>query len=130
MEPFKLITSIDETMSDPFELLSTRPFVRFDSRSWVSQQIDTYLAEQKIFVQQALEVDSFEAVESLVGYNLGVSILPIRAVSDTSPRLRHIELMGKPLFRQVALVSRHSSARQSLVEKMTETLLRILAPNQ
>jgi DNA-binding transcriptional LysR family regulator len=121
-EPFQVIAAAGEAMDDPDALLAARPFVWFDRRSRLSQQVDAYLSGQGIRVATAMEVDSFEAVEALVRHNLGVSILPRRALADEPEGLaRHTLPLGL-LQRRVVLVSRTASARRVFAARFAETL--------
>lgn len=121
-EPFRLIRSTREPCHDPAHLLRTRPFIWFDRRSRLSQRIELYLAERQFNVQTAIEVDTFEAAEALVRHNLGVSVLPRRALSVEPPGIETHPLPGAELERRVVLASRRTTSRRLLISKFAEAL--------
>lgn len=61
---------------DPFELLRTRPFLRYDRRHWGGKIIDQYLRQHAITPQERLEVDSLEALRAIAAQGGGVALLP------------------------------------------------------
>lgn len=125
-EPFRLIKSRSEPMNDPVELLMTRPFIWFDRRSWLSQQIEKHLQDRKIYVHKAMEVDTFDAVEALVSHNLGVSILPKRARTTEASNLVSLKLDTFPLERSVVLATRLASPRRLFATVFADALKSVL----
>ncbi|MEX0340867.1 MAG: LysR family transcriptional regulator [Arenibacterium sp.] len=75
-EPLQLITAIEDPEDDPITLLKTRPFIRFDRTAVLGALIDTWILENRIEVVETMELDSPEAIASMVHANLGVSIVP------------------------------------------------------
>ncbi len=126
-EPYALLVSADAATADADTLLATRPFVWFDRRSRLSQQIEGYFADRGIRVQTVMEVDSFDGVEALVKNDLGVSILPRRVLTPADPGIRHIALPGTDMSRRVVLASRLVSSRGALVSHLGDALTVVLA---
>lgn len=79
-EPMQLIAAIEETGDDPIELLTNRPFIRFNRNAVVGTLIDNWILSKRIRVSETMELDSPEAIASMVYANLGVSIVPDLAV--------------------------------------------------
>lgn len=125
-EPFHLIKSSGERRDDPVALLETRPFIWFDRRSWLSKHIEKHLQDQKIRVQAAMEVDSFDAVDALVSHNLGVSILPRRARSPAAKGVTSLRLDPAPRERSIVLATRRASPRQAFTSVFADTLHAVL----
>ncbi len=75
-ERMELIAAIEETEEDPLKLLKTKPFIRFNRNAVVGSLIDSWLLSKGIRVSEAMELDSAEAIASMVHANLGVSIVP------------------------------------------------------
>jgi len=125
-EPFHLIKSRNEPMNDPVELLTSRPFIWFNRRSSPSQQIEKHLQDRAIYVQQAMEVDSFDAVEALVSHNLGISILPKSARSMEASNLVGLKLDPTPLERSVVLATRAASPRRLFAAAFADALKSVL----
>lgn len=113
-EPYWLIVSENEARNDLYEILSSRPFIWFDRRSWLSRQVVGYLAARKIRVHGEMEVDSIEAVEALVAHDLGVSIQPQRTRAGPPSGVKSLSLGGSDLARSVALVSHKQSTRSKI----------------
>ena len=79
-EPLQLIAAADEAETDPIALLQTRPFIRFNRGAVLGALIDNWLVTHRIKVRETMELDSPEAIASMVHADLGVSIVPDMAV--------------------------------------------------
>ena len=121
-EPFQLIRSVNEHQSDPLELLTQRPYIWFDRRTWLSRKIERYFLEHNIVVQNAMEVDSIEAVEALVSHNLGISVIPKRALNGEATNLVSTLFAEGALERNVVLVSRKASPRHIFADNFAQAL--------
>ncbi|MYD78746.1 MAG: LysR family transcriptional regulator, partial [Gammaproteobacteria bacterium] len=76
------------------------PFIWFNRKSWAGRTIEQELNRRKIKVSANMEIDTLEAISSLVGAGLGVSIVPIcLGARPLSRRLRSVPF-GKPVFRR------------------------------
>ncbi len=94
-EPLILIAPQDMPEDDPAQLIRSRPFIRYDRNQWGGQIVERYLRQQRLEVQEWLELDALDAIAGLVSRGLGVAIVP-----DWAPpwpaglRLRRIALPG------------------------------------
>lgn len=79
-EPLELIAAPDEPENDPDILLATRPYIRFNRNAVVGTLIDNWIVAKGLLVSETMELDSLEAISSMVHANMGVSILPRLAV--------------------------------------------------
>ncbi|MEJ6399128.1 LysR substrate-binding domain-containing protein [Yoonia sp. 208BN28-4] len=106
-EPMVLITSLAEAGNDPIDLLKSRPFIRFDRTAIVGTLIENWLLSRKIQVREAMELDSPEAIASMVQADLGVSIVPDQIVKspDRYP-VRQISLGQDAPTRTLGLAHR------------------------
>lgn len=86
-EKMHLIASLEEPENDPIKLLKSKPYIRFDRNAVVGALIDNWISAQRIRVSETMELDSPEAIASMVHANLGVSIVPSPAVRpfDSTP---------------------------------------------
>ena len=84
-EPLILLAPANETSDDPEFLLKNRPYIRFNRRAWVGQMIEQWLQERKLTVSESMELDTLEAISSMVYNELGVSIVPKRCVPSPHP---------------------------------------------
>jgi DNA-binding transcriptional LysR family regulator len=75
-ERMHLIASRNEAETDPIRLLRTRPFIRFNRNAVVGSLIENWLSARQIPITESMELDSAEAIASMVHADLGVSIVP------------------------------------------------------
>ena len=120
VEKHRLITSENELLSNPKEILLQRPFVWFNRQTRLSRDIELFLARRDIAVQSTMEVDSFEGVEALVRHNLGVSILPSRALSAPPQGIKRHDLDSPDLTRRIVIASRKNAPRKRLVPLLNQ----------
>jgi len=62
--------------ADPIRLLKEQPFIRYDRNQWSGRIVDQYLRKQRLRPSEQFELDSLEAIATLVGRGLGVSVVP------------------------------------------------------
>lgn len=84
-EPLELIAAPDTECADAVELLSTRPFIRFNRNAVVGMLIESWIQTRGLRVTETMELQSLEAISSMVFANLGVSIVPARCVQPYNP---------------------------------------------
>ncbi|MEL6467343.1 MAG: LysR substrate-binding domain-containing protein [Pseudomonadota bacterium] len=75
-EQMQLIAAQEETEDDSLTLLRCRPYIRFNRNAVLGTLIDNWIISKRIRVSEAMELDSPEAIASMVHANLGVSIVP------------------------------------------------------
>lgn len=80
VEPMHLIAAEAEAENDPIKLLHSKPFIRFNRNAVVGTLIENWILSKRIRVVETMELDSPEAIASMVHANLGVSIVPSPAV--------------------------------------------------
>lgn len=122
-EPMHLVAGSDETSSDPLELLLTRPFIRFDRNAVVGALIDNWLLAKGIPVSETMELDSPEAIESMVQAGLGVSILPDLTVQPQErPAVRRISLGPDAPSRTLGLVCLDKNPKTQAIDALYKAL--------
>lgn len=125
LEPLQLLTSQDTDCDDPFELLSTRPFIRFNRDAVVGQMIESWLQGKGIRVQESMELEGLEAISSMVFANLGVSIVPASCVSICNPLpIKRLPLSEDAPIRNLGLAFRRDNLRQRVLDEIETALLR------
>lgn len=126
-EPMHLIASEQETEADPLTLLKTRPFIRFNRNAVLGILINNWILSKRIRVNEAMELDSPEAIESMVHANLGVSIVPSMAVSspDTLP-IKRLSLGADAPTRAIGLVHSREQTRMQAVDVIFEALTTVI----
>lgn len=121
-EPFVLITPLSVTADDPLQILAEQPFVRYDRRSFGGRRVNQFLREQRLTVQEALELDELEAIVRMVECGLGVSLIPCAGLWLQRPtQLRVIELGALTFHRELVVVLRRAQ-RQPALDCLLECL--------
>lgn len=103
-----------ELPQQPLDILAQCPFIRFDRRLWTGQLVDEVIAACGASVQEAMELNSVEAIIALVRQGFGISIVPQLAHVQWSRdrALRIVPLQGVTVRRHVGLLERRQHSRQ------------------
>ena len=123
-EPLILLAAMDTREDDPEALLRESPFIRFNRQAWVGRLIHEWLQEKRIHVREVMELDTLEAISTMVFHGLGVSIVPRRCVPSPSPlALKRIPLDAPNHGRVLGVIMRPDCSNRRLVEVFTEALV-------
>ncbi len=122
-EPLQLIAAKEVTGDDPIKLLTTRPFIRFNRNAVVGTLIDNWILAKRLRVVEAMELDSPDAIASMVHANLGVSIVPDLAVKahDTLP-LKKLALGPDAPYRALGLAHRVDQVKPRVIDEVFNAL--------
>ncbi len=103
-----------EMPQQPLDILRQCPFIRFDHQLWTGQLVHKVIAACGATVQDAMELNSVEAIIALVRQGFGISIVPQLAhVQWSRDRALHIvPLAGVTVQRHVGLLERRQHSRQ------------------
>ncbi len=113
----------DETGARDEELLSTLPYVYFNRRSQIGRIIDDGLRARRIKVDDAMELDSMEAIMHMVSRGLGVAIVPKVAITaDFKNAVYRVPFGEPPLRRRVGLVKRIGDRHSAAVDVLHQVL--------
>ena len=126
-EPIQLVAAPDETEEDPMRLLATRPYIRFDRNAVLGTLIENWMISKKVRVTEAMELDSPEAIVSMVHANLGVSIMPNLVVkSKDSPLVKYLNLGADAPVRILGLVFRKDQFKMRAIEELYNALISVV----
>ncbi|MEO1313463.1 MAG: LysR substrate-binding domain-containing protein, partial [Pseudomonadota bacterium] len=127
-EPLDVIASTSVTQTSITAILTQNPFIWFSRRTLTGQQIEQHLRHRKLVLKTAMEIDSIEAIESLVANGFGVSVSPRRTGFTTpDPKLRRISFQDPPLSRGLSLISLERNPRKRVLHALRGELQHILA---
>lgn len=122
-EPLVLIAHRDIKGRDVTKILASEPYVRFSRQARVARLIDGELQRRKIAVNSRMEIDTLEAVVSLVRQRLGVSIVPAAAAGNGFPEDIRVRSFGSPpVLRHLAVSLRSDCPKRHLVAPLVEAL--------
>ena len=115
VEPYEVLAPVDAIGADWQSLLREHPFIWFNRKSWAGHGIEDELKRKEITVNATMEIDSLEAITSLVSEGLGVSIVPISKGKRPFPKaIRHVPFGDPPFSREVGAFT-SSGGRSDLV---------------
>ncbi len=126
-EPMQLIAAIQEAEDDPLQLLKSRPYIRFNRSAVVGMLIDNWILAKRIRVSETMELDSPEAIASMVHANLGVSIVPDLAVKplDAVP-VKRIGLGAGAPVRTLGLIHVESQIKMQAIDALYDALKAVI----
>ncbi len=126
-EKMQLIASLQETEDNPITLLNERPYIRFDRTAVVGTLIDNWILSRRIRVNETMELDSPEAITSMVHSNLGVSIVPSLTIQplDSVP-VKRLGLGDDAPTRTLGLVHAKNQVKTKAVEAIFEALQHVI----
>ena len=103
------------------------PYIGFNRRTWVGQQIAAKLQQRGIHVNESIEIDSLEAIENLVAEGFGASIIPQRLHSDLHAK-RLIRLpFGDPAEPRELSLGWHAAGADSQIDTAIKSIFLELA---
>lgn len=116
-EPFVVIAPLDSAQSTDEALLTTMPFIWFNRKTWAGAGIQNQLSARKIKVNATMEIDSLDAIASMVREGLGVSIVPV--CNGTRPEWVGLKAVpfGDPAYtREVGVLVPSGAAPDALTK--------------
>lgn len=127
-EPMQLIAAVEEPEDDPITLLKTRPFIRFNRNAVVGTLIENWILSKRIRVSETMELDSPEAIASMVFANLGVSIVPTLTVKpyDSVP-VKRLDLGKDAPKRVLGLVHHENQLKTQALNELFDALTGVIA---
>ena len=111
----------------PADLASLR-FILYEKSTAMQNVIDRFFESLGVTPRIAMEVENNEAIKSLVRVGLGASIMPLCAVAQepADGALRVLRVRGKPLTRELQLVSAASEILPNAIRELAILLVTAL----
>lgn len=118
-EPLDLVASHDETVDDARTLLQQRPYIRFNRNAVLGALVDNWISANGLNVREMMELDSADAILSMVQARLGVSIMPKLSVTPRGGApLKRVSLGEKAPRRILALAYHKDQPRLQAMDEV------------
>ncbi|MEM8754585.1 MAG: LysR family transcriptional regulator [Pseudomonadota bacterium] len=122
-EPFAVIAPADAPGETDADLLTGHPFIWFNRKTWAGRGIEAELDRRRIIVASDMEIDSLDAISSMVAAGLGVAIVPLRRGAPPMPdSLRAVPFGDPPYAREVGALVARDGAPEDLIETFLAAL--------
>lgn len=125
-EPLVVIAPAEAPETTDAALIAAHPFIWFNRRTWAGQHIERLLDARGLHPEQAIEVDSLEAIESLVAHCLGVAVVPERPGALRAPGLRRVPFGDPQEARPLALIERSGNPKARLAAALHGALVAVV----
>ena len=122
-EPLWLIAPSGTEVTDAARLLSTKPYIRFQSAVPLAHLIDTEISRMGVVTQDIAEIDTIGSIVTCVRQGMGISVVPHVVLEE--PENREIVRLpfGQPqVTRQIGIVERTTSPRGEIIARLHEVL--------
>ncbi|WP_454689242.1 LysR family transcriptional regulator [Achromobacter aloeverae] len=120
-EPFKVICPMKAATDDWRQLLTTLPFIRYDSASFGGRVVDRFLQQHRLRPNCQIESQDVDAILEMVACGIGTALIPVKDLTRHQDRLRAIDLGPDRFYREVGIVLPAVPRQRELVQ----TLIRI-----
>ncbi|MCV3271404.1 LysR substrate-binding domain-containing protein [Roseobacter sinensis] len=121
-EPLVVIAP-EDTAGGERDLLTSNPFIWFNRKTWAGGAIESHLEARGLEVNATMEIDSLDAIETLVREGLGVSIVPVCRGREASwPGLRAVPFGDPPFVRDVGALLMAEAPEDPLIKAFLRAL--------
>lgn len=127
-EPLLVIGPDGTPQMSGLDMLSTMPYVRFNSRFRLAQLIETELAKTGIVPNLIAEIDTIASVVSCVVHGLGVSVVPWIALRDVAVPIVSVPFGEPQILRPIGLLERRAGTRTAIIDRLHQHLGRLSDP--
>ena len=128
-EPFKLLVRKETKGRNWRALLQSQPFLRYERTSFGGRLVTRFLRENKLVVQDAIELDEITGLMNLVAEGLGVALVPmVEAYLPLPPGVRAISLGEKTFYREIGILRKGMSSRRRVIQALERCLGEALSP--
>ena len=122
-EPLFAIAPRGTPQMSASEMLSTLPYVKFNSRFRLAQLIDIELARSGIATNLIAEIDTMTAVVACVVHGLGASVAPYSALKEAVGEVVSAPFGNPHVYRQIGLIERRTSTRTIVIDRLHQHLV-------
>ncbi len=125
-EPMLVVAPADCSLTDWHSILTAYPFIRLNRNAGMGKVIDRALREKRLAVNEAMELDSSEAVVGMARAGLGAGVVPdgrLRQVPDGA--VVAVPFGDPPIHRRVVLTERRNNPRSDLSQLVYDAMRRV-----
>jgi LysR family transcriptional regulator, transcriptional activator of the cysJI operon len=99
-------------------------FIGFDEDLPIQREVDRFLREHGVEVNQILHFDNLQMIKEAVAHRVGVSIMPARIMLDelAQGRLVAIPIIGAELYRPLGIIHRRKKRFQRVAQAFIDLL--------
>ena len=114
-EPMVMVAPPDCRLTSWREVLATYPFIRLNRNAGMGKVIDRALRAERVVVEDAMELDSSEAVVGMARAGLGAGAVPLGRLQQVAAGEIVSMPFGEPqIMRRVVLIERRNNPRSDL----------------
>ena len=114
-EDMVIVAPADCRLDDWREVLAAYPFIRLNRNAGMGRIIDRRLRAEGVEVEEAMELDSSEAVVGMIRAGLGAGAVPAERLRHVAPGdVVRLRFGNPPLKRRVVLIERRNNPRSDL----------------
>ncbi len=99
-------------------------FIGFDEELPIRREVDRFLKEHRIEVNQMFHFDNLQMIKEAVAHRVGVSIMPARAMLEemAQGRLVAIPIAAEELYRPLGIIHRRKKKFQRVAQAFLDLL--------
>jgi DNA-binding transcriptional LysR family regulator len=125
-EAMVVVAPPDCRLTDWREVLATYPFIRLNRNAGMGKVIDRALRDQRLLVDEVMELDSSEAVVGMAHAGIGAGVVPIgRLRRMAAGEVKSLPFGDPPIQRRVVLIERRNSPRSDLSQLVYDAVKQV-----
>jgi DNA-binding transcriptional LysR family regulator len=114
-EAMIVVAPRDCRLTQWYEILTAYPFIRLNRNAGMGKVIDRALRENRVKVNEVMELDSSEAVVGMASAGLGAGVIPVGRLRQISAgEVVALPFGTPPIHRRVVLIERSNNPRSDL----------------
>jgi len=125
-EAMMVVAPPDCRLSDWREVLTTYPFIRLNRNAGMGKIIDRALRDNRLQVNEVMELDSSETVVGMVRAGIGAGVIPAgRLRRVPAGDVAALPFGEPPIHRRVVLVERRNNPRSDLSQLVYDAIRQV-----
>ncbi|MES2977220.1 MAG: LysR substrate-binding domain-containing protein [Pseudomonadota bacterium] len=122
-EPFKLLVPAAMKGRNWRSMLRSQPFFRYDRTSFGGRLVTTFLRDNGLVVEEAIELDEISGLINLVAEGQGVALAPMaEAYLPLPARVRAVSLGESSFYREIGLLRKKRPSQPELIQALEQSI--------